>query len=158
MTLAQKIAPYYFGFFKFQPPYFPNVDVYAEKGSGLPTIVGMELPDLTIGQVLDGTTYWIWMDGDTNQEDITNDSVQVWEAMPCYHFEFIDNPGVDHLSLANADSCRVGTPADPLCSSPGQSARRSNDARGRNIERGTLLSVPLSMVGSVVPALNLPVL
>lgn len=80
----------------------PYVDTYAEKGSGLPTVVGLELPDLMVGQVLSAEPNWILMDGDSNQEDITNDSVRVWEAMPCYRFEFHDNPGVDHLSLALA--------------------------------------------------------
>ena len=102
MGLAQKIAPYYFGFVKFQPPFFPYVDVYAEKGSGLPTVVGVQLPDLTVGQVLGDAPVWITRDGDTNQEDITNDAVSVWQAMPCYRFEFNDNPGVDHMSLAFA--------------------------------------------------------
>ena len=51
LKLAQKIAPYYFGFVKFQPPDFPNVDVYAEKGSGFTTAVGRQLPGLKVGQV-----------------------------------------------------------------------------------------------------------
>jgi lysophospholipase-3 len=102
LKLAQKIAPYYFGFVKFQPPFFPYVDVYAEKGSGLPTVVGVQLPDLTVGQVLGDAPAWIMMDGDSNQEDITNDAVLVWQAMSCYRFEFNDNPGVDHMSLALA--------------------------------------------------------
>jgi lecithin-cholesterol acyltransferase len=34
-----------------------------------------------------------------NQEDITNDAVGVWEAMPCFHFSLTDNPGVDHFAL-----------------------------------------------------------
>jgi lecithin-cholesterol acyltransferase len=37
--------------------------------------------------------------GDTNQEDITNDSIEVWRDMPCFRFELTDNPGVDHFSL-----------------------------------------------------------
>jgi lecithin-cholesterol acyltransferase len=102
LQLAQKIASYYFGLVKFQPPFFPYVDVYAEKGSGLPTVVGVQLPDLTVGQVLGDAPVWIMRDGDSNQEDITNDAVLVWQAMSCYHFEFHDNPGVDHLSLALA--------------------------------------------------------
>ena len=99
LRLAQKIAPYYFGFVKFQPPFFPNVDVYAEKGSGLPTVVGVQLPNLTVGQVLGDAPVWLTRDGDVNQEDITNNAVLVWQAMPCYRFEFHDNPGVDHFSL-----------------------------------------------------------
>ena len=112
MRLAQKIAPYYFGFVKFQPPYFPNVDVYAEKGSGLPTVVGIQLPDLTVGQVLGDAPVLITRDGDSNQEDITNDAVSVWQAMPCYRFEFNDNPGVDHMSLALGHPGCLGAPAD----------------------------------------------
>jgi lecithin-cholesterol acyltransferase len=100
LTLAQKIAPYYFGVVKFRPPFFPDVDVYAEKGSGLATPVGIQLPDLTVGQVLGNAPVFITRDGDSNQEDITNDAVRVWHAMPCYHFELHDNPGVNHVALA----------------------------------------------------------
>jgi lecithin-cholesterol acyltransferase len=100
LTLASKISPFYFGCVKFQAPNFPNVDVYAEKGSGLDTAVGVQLPDLTVGQLLDDSTVFIFASGDTNQEDWTNASVQAWQAMPCYHFELNDNPGVDHFSLA----------------------------------------------------------
>jgi lecithin-cholesterol acyltransferase len=104
LTLAQEIAPYYLGFVKFQPPFFPYVDVYAEMGSGLPTVVGLELPDLTLGQLVGPTTGFITRDGDSNQEDITNEAVRVWKDMPCYHFELNDNPGVDHMSLAVAST------------------------------------------------------
>ena len=99
LKLAQKIAPYYFGIVKFRPPSFPNVDVYAEKGSGLPTPVGTQLPDLTVGQVLPNAPVLITRDGDSDQEDITNDAVVAWRAMPCYRFEFNDNPGVNHVIL-----------------------------------------------------------
>jgi lecithin-cholesterol acyltransferase len=99
LTLAEKIAPYYFGLVKFLPPYFPNVDVYAEKGSGFATLVGLQVPDLTPGQVVTDATAWIMQGGDGNQEDITNEAVQAWQAMPCYHFELNDNPGVDHFTL-----------------------------------------------------------
>jgi lysophospholipase-3 len=34
-----------------------------------------------------------------NQEDITNEAVRVWSAMPCFHFSLTDSPGVDHFSL-----------------------------------------------------------
>jgi lecithin-cholesterol acyltransferase len=102
MELAQKLAPLYLGFVKFQAPYFPNVDVYAERGSGLDTMVGIVLPDLSSGQLLTENTGLILMSGDSNQEDLTNLSVMAWQAMPCYHFEMNDNPGVDHLSLALA--------------------------------------------------------
>ena len=103
LSLAQELAAHYIGFVKFaEPEFFPNVDVYAEKGSGFETAVGLELPDLTVGQVIDDTTiFFTRPDGDANQEDITNDSIIVWEDMPCYRFEFTDNPGVDHFALAS---------------------------------------------------------
>jgi lecithin-cholesterol acyltransferase len=82
------------------PSSFPNVDVYAEKGSGIETVVGAGLPDLSVGQVLDpSTAQFFTRDGDVNQEDITNDAVLAWQAMPCFHFSLTDNPGVDHFSL-----------------------------------------------------------
>ena len=100
MTLAEKLGPYYIGFVKFrQPPFFPNVDVYAEKGSGLDTIVGIGLPNLTIGQLIDASTQFFFQPGDGNQEDITNNSIQVWSNMTCFRFELTDNPGVEHGSL-----------------------------------------------------------
>ena len=99
LKLAQKIAPYYFGFVKFQPPDFPNVDVYAEKGSGLATMVGAQLPSLKVGQVRGPETVFITRDGDDTVEDIAGDAVLVWQAMPCYRFEFHDNPGVHHFAL-----------------------------------------------------------
>jgi lecithin-cholesterol acyltransferase len=37
--------------------------------------------------------------GDGNQEDITNDSIQVWAKMTCFRFELTDNPGVYHFVL-----------------------------------------------------------
>jgi len=106
LTLAAKISPYYFGFVKFQAPNFPNVDVYAEKGSELNTAAGVQLPDLTVGQVLGGSTVFIYIKGDRQQEDITNDSVQAWQGMTCYHFELNDNRYVDHASL--------GTKSEPV--------------------------------------------
>jgi lecithin-cholesterol acyltransferase len=103
MRLAEELGPYYIGFVKFRnPPFFPNVDVYAEKGSGLDTVVGIGLPNLTIGQVVDETTEFFFLPGDSNQEYITNDSVAVWERMDCFRFELNDNPGVDHVGLATA--------------------------------------------------------
>ena len=42
LTLAEELGPYYIGFVRFQQPaFFPNVDVYAEKGLGLETLVGV---------------------------------------------------------------------------------------------------------------------
>lgn len=100
---AAELAAYYTGFVKFaDPSNFPNVDVYAEKGSGVETIVGLALPDLTVGQVvpdLGNPANFFSRDGDGNQEDITNDAVQVWSAMPCYRFSLTDNGGVNHFAL-----------------------------------------------------------
>src|SRR5262249_33489074 len=57
-----------------------------------------QLPDLTVGQVLGDPPVFITRDGDSNQEDITNDAVLVWQVMPCYRLEVQDNPGVDHVT------------------------------------------------------------
>jgi lysophospholipase-3 len=98
---AATIASYYIGFLKFTDPAdFPYVDVYAEKGSGIPTVVGAVLPNLTVGQILSPSTQLLTRDGDINQEDITNNAVLAWRAMaPCFHFGLTDNAGVDHFSL-----------------------------------------------------------
>jgi lysophospholipase-3 len=86
------------------PAHFLNVDVYAEKGSGLDTLVGLGLADLTIGQQVTDTTEFLTRDGDFNQEDLTNDAVSAWSAMRCWHFSLTDNPGVNHYELpGNAD-------------------------------------------------------
>jgi lysophospholipase-3 len=103
LRLAKELGAYYIGFVKFrQRPFFPNVDVYAEKGSGLPTPVGIRLPDLTVGQVVDATTEFFFLPGDSSEEYITNDAIAVWEKMRCYRFELNDNPGIDHVGLATA--------------------------------------------------------
>lgn len=100
LSWAKAIADHYIGFVDFaDPSAFPNVDVYAEKGSGIDTAVGIGLDDLSVGQVLDASNPIFTRDGDINQEDITNDAVRVWQAMPCFHFSLTDNPGVDHFSL-----------------------------------------------------------
>jgi lecithin-cholesterol acyltransferase len=97
---AKAIADYYIGFVRFTDPTdFPNVDVYAEKGSGIETVVGARLNDLSVGQLVDASTQFFTRDGDINQEDITNEAVLAWQAMPCFHFSLTDNPGVDHFSL-----------------------------------------------------------
>jgi lecithin-cholesterol acyltransferase len=97
---AKRLANRYIGFVRFaNPNAFPNVDVYAEKGSGIETLVGMSLDDLSVGQVVDDSNTFFTRDGDINQEDITNDAVLVWADMPCFHFSLTDNPGVDHFSL-----------------------------------------------------------
>ena len=101
---ANPIADYYIGFVDFaDEAHFPNVDVYAEKGSGLETLVGLGLTDLTVGQLVTDTTEFFLRDGDINQEDLTNDAVGVWSAMDCFHFSLTDNPGVNHFELP-ADS------------------------------------------------------
>lgn len=98
---AKEIANYYIGFLKMSTPAsFPHVDVYAEKGSGIPTVVGAPLFNLSVGQVIDpNTTQFFIRDGDVNQEDITNNAVLAWQAMPCFHFSLTDSPGIDHFSL-----------------------------------------------------------
>jgi lysophospholipase-3 len=99
------IADRYVGFLHMsRKSSFPNVDVYAEKGSGIETLVGIGLPDLTRGQLLGADATFFTRDGDINQEDITNEAIGAWAAMPCFHFSLTDNPGVDHFSLpGNAD-------------------------------------------------------
>ena len=100
LSWVKPIANHYIGFVKFaDPASFPNVDVYAEKGSGLETLVGLGLDDLSVGQVVDGSNTLFTRDGDINQEDITNDAVDVWAAMPCFHFSLIDSPRVTHFEL-----------------------------------------------------------
>jgi lysophospholipase-3 len=97
---AKDIADYYIGLTKITDPgSFPDVDVYAEKGSGVPTIVGARLATLTPGQVVVPATKFFTRDGDGNQEDITNNAVLAWKAMRCVHFSLADNPGVEHFSL-----------------------------------------------------------
>jgi lecithin-cholesterol acyltransferase len=95
------IVQHYIGFVKFADRKdFPNVDVSAEKGSGLPTQVGIVLPNLTTGQVVDAATAdFINLPGDSNQEYITNDAVRVWHRMRCYRFRLTNNRGVSHLGL-----------------------------------------------------------
>jgi lecithin-cholesterol acyltransferase len=100
LSWVKPIADYYIGFVEFaDPSAFPNVDVYAEKGSGIETVVGIGLDDLSVGQVVDDSNTSFTRDGDVNQEDITNDAVSAWEAMPCFHFSLTDNPGVNHFEL-----------------------------------------------------------
>ena len=97
---ALQIANYYIGFVKFRDPAdFPDVDVTAERGSGIPTVVGAVLPTLAVGQVVTPKTVFYMRDGDVNQEDITNTAIEAWRAMPCYHFSLTDNPGVNHFAL-----------------------------------------------------------
>ena len=95
------MVEHYLGFVRFADrKHFPDVDVAAEKGSGLPTSVGIALPDLTRGQVVDpATAEYLELPGDSNQEFITNDAVAVWRKMRCHRFRLTDNPGVSHLGL-----------------------------------------------------------
>ena len=94
------------------PAHFPNVDVYAEKGSGIETVVGIGLHDLSPGQLLDASTPFFTRDGDVNQEDLTNDAVSAWSAMHCRHFSLTDNPGrrpllaAEHRAAAGATDRR----------------------------------------------------
>ncbi len=100
LSWVNPIADHYIGFVKFaDPASFPNVDVYAEKGSGIETLVGLGLDDLSVGQVVDDSNTFFTRDGDINQEDITNDAVGVWTTMPCFHFSLTDSPGVNHFEL-----------------------------------------------------------
>ena len=55
--------------------------------------------NLTVGQVLSDPARFITRLGDINQEDITNDSVQVWSQMACYRFELTDTPNLNHFEL-----------------------------------------------------------
>jgi lecithin-cholesterol acyltransferase len=97
LTLAQQIGGYYLDFAATQAASLPNVDTYAETGSGIPTVVGVELPDLTQGQLLSDTTPYFYRDGDGMMEDISVNSISRWNAMPCYRFEWTDNPGLFHI-------------------------------------------------------------
>ena len=100
LSWVKPIADFYIGGVPFaDPAHFPNVDVYAEKGSGLETLVGLGLADLTVGQLVTDSTDLFTRDGDVNQEDLTNDAVAVWAAMDCHHFSLTDNPGVNHFEL-----------------------------------------------------------
>jgi lecithin-cholesterol acyltransferase len=113
LPTALQLAKHYIGFVKFiDPGHFPNVDVYAEKGSGIDTVVGIGLHDLSPGQLLDASTPFFTRDGDVNQEDITNDAVSAWSAMRCWHFSLIDSPGVDHFSLPSNPSLLARLIAD----------------------------------------------
>jgi lysophospholipase-3 len=102
LSWVNPIADKYIGFVDFADrAHFPNVDVYAEKGSGLETLVGLGLADLTVGQLVTGSTEFFTRDGDVNQEDITNDAVAVWAGMDCHRFSLTDNPGVNHFELVD---------------------------------------------------------
>ncbi|MCG8458568.1 MAG: hypothetical protein MI919_20000 [Holophagales bacterium] len=102
LPVAEELAAHYLGFVEFLPPAYPNVDVYAEKGSGIPTPVGIEVPSLDVGYVYEDGVTPLFMDvGDGNQEQLTNDAVEVWQTMPCFRFEMTDNVGVDHFAIVS---------------------------------------------------------
>ena len=104
LPIALQIANYYIGFVKFRDPSdFPDVDVSAERGSGIKTVVGAVLPNLDVGQVVTSKTPLLMRDGDINQEDTTNTAIRVWKSMRCFRFSLTDHPGVNHFAL----------PADP---------------------------------------------
>ena len=52
--------------------------------------------------MVDNTTEFFFLPGDSSEEYITTDSVVAWEKMDCFRFETNDNPGVDHVGLATA--------------------------------------------------------
>lgn len=99
LPVAEELAAYYTGFVKIDSMAYPNVDVYAEKGSGIDTVVGVELADLKAGQLLGDPPVFITRLGDVNQEDLTNDSIAGWKNMECFRFQLTDNPGMDHFTL-----------------------------------------------------------
>ena len=102
---ALQIAKYYIGFVKFRDPAdFPDVDVSAERGSGIATVVGAVLPNLTVGQLTTSKTRFLTRDGDINQEDTTNTASLVWKHMRCYRYSLTDHPGVDHFQLPSNPS------------------------------------------------------
>jgi lysophospholipase-3 len=99
LPVARQIADYYIGFVKFRTPrHFPSVDVTAEKGSGIPTVVGAVLRSFKVGQLVKPSAL-LQRSGDINQEDITNNAVRVWASMPCFRFTLTDNPHVNHFAL-----------------------------------------------------------
>jgi lecithin-cholesterol acyltransferase len=103
MPLSRELADYYIGLVKFATPkYFPNVDVYAEIGTGLPTMTGVELEELKVGTWNDNVTDVFYRDGDGVEADIANESILAWEKMRCHHFELNDNPGWHHFFLGSA--------------------------------------------------------
>ena len=98
-TLAE-IAAHYIGSVPFADrAHFPGVDVHAEKGSGIETVVGAKVAHLRPGQVVDPTRDLLVRDGDVNQEDLTNEAVSVWAADGRHQFSLTDNPGVNHFQL-----------------------------------------------------------
>jgi len=107
LPAALQLAEHYIGFVQFMDrEHFPNVDVYAEKGSGLDTVVGIGIHDLAPGQLLDTSTPFFTRDGDANQEDITNNAVSAWSACTA-------GTSASPTTLASTTS---HCPASPSCS------------------------------------------
>ncbi len=98
LTLAQQFGGYYVDFAAALAVTFPHVDTYAETGSGIPTVVGAELQNLSQGQLLTDTTTYYYRDGDGIMEDLSVNSIAAWGGMPCYRFEWTDTPGLHHLA------------------------------------------------------------
>lgn len=103
LDALKPIVHHYLGFVRFAAAGdFPGVDVTAEAGSRLPTQVGIVLPDLRRGQVVDAATAeFINLPGDGDQEWLTNDAVRVWRHMRCHRFRLVDDPGVSHIGLVS---------------------------------------------------------
>lgn len=61
----------------------------------------MKLPNLEVGQLLNVRDPQVFFNrrGDRNQEDITNDAIQVWKNMSGFRFGLTDNPHLDHFTL-----------------------------------------------------------
>lgn len=102
LTDAATLADEYIGFTRFTTKdSFPNVHVHAEVGTGIATPVGMQLADLSLGQLVTSATAFHERDGDGSHEDITNNATRAWEAMPEHEFRLTENPGVEHFALAS---------------------------------------------------------
>ena len=114
LAWAEAVADCYIGFVEFADPrQFPNVDVYAEKGSGIDTWSDIGLHDLSVGQLLDGQTDVLHprrrhQPGGHHQRRQSS----VWESMRCFRFALTDNPGVDHFSLPTDEAVMARLIAD----------------------------------------------
>ncbi|KAK9866936.1 hypothetical protein WJX84_006684, partial [Apatococcus fuscideae] len=78
----------------------PGTHFYGFYGSGLPTQVGAIFSNFTIGATAIANSN-IYLDGDGNQEYIDNLAALAWNATlsPCYHYEYNEIKGVNHLLL-----------------------------------------------------------
>ena len=104
LSWVKPIANYYIGGVPFADrAHFPNVDVYAEKGSGIETLVGLGLADLTVGPARDQLRPSSSPATATSTRRTSRTTR--WGPGPdeCHHFSLTDNPGVTHFEL----------PADP---------------------------------------------